>query len=275
MMFVVPAIPAPATDTALTVTARLRKEQPVTVKERQPDGTTIEKKVPMTVMIEESRKLDPSKCAVVICDMWDNHWCPSAARRCDVLAKQAAPVIAEIRNRGMTIVHCPSDCMGFYADHAARKRTLALPPAELPKLRDVSNPPLPIDDSDGGCDDLPQPKTYRAWKRQHAAIEIDAEKDFITDNGKDLFAVMKSKGLDTVIVMGVHTNMCVLNRSFAIKQLRKWDVPCYLVRDFTDAMYNPRMPPKVSHADGTHLVIEYIEKNWCPSILSKDLIAGK
>jgi hypothetical protein len=28
-------------------------------------------------------------------------------------------------------------------------------------------------------------------------------------------------------------------------------------------MYNPEMPPYVSHEEGTRLVIEYIEKFWC------------
>jgi hypothetical protein len=42
-------------------------------------------------------------------------------------------------------------------------------------------------------------------------------------------------------------------------------------------MYDPREPPYVSHARGTELVIEHIEKYWCPSISSDDLtrvIAG-
>ena len=45
-----------------------------------------------------------------------------------------------------------------------------------------------------------------------------------------------------------------------------------LVRDLTDAMYDPRTRPFVSHARGTELVIEHIETMWCPSILSEDLM---
>ena len=72
--------------------------------------------------------------------------------------------------------------------------------------------------------------------------------------------------------MGVHTNMCVLNRSFAIKQMVRWGVNIALVRDLTDTMYNPAMPPYVSHDEGTQLVIGYIEKFWCPSVSSDDLL---
>jgi len=71
--------------------------------------------------------------------------------------------------------------------------------------------------------------------------------------------------------MGVHTNMCVLNRSFAIEQMTRWGVRCVLVRDLTDAMYNPKMRPHVTHEAGTGLVIGHIEKWWCPTCSSADL----
>ena len=71
--------------------------------------------------------------------------------------------------------------------------------------------------------------------------------------------------------MGVHTNICVLGRSFAIKQMVKWGLDVALVRDLTDALYNPARPPYVSHDEGTRLVIEFIEKFWCPSVSSGDI----
>ena len=36
-------------------------------------------------------------------------------------------------------------------------------------------------------------------------------------------------GIKHLILFGVHTNMCVLHRSFAIKQMTRWGVPCVLV----------------------------------------------
>jgi hypothetical protein len=68
--------------------------------------------------------------------------------------------------------------------------------------------------------------------------------------------------------------MCVLARSFAIRQMTRWGVRCTLVRDLTDTMYNPRMAPFVPHEQGTELVIQHIERYWCPTVLSQDLLAG-
>ena len=86
--------------------------------------------------------------------------------------------------------------------------------------------------------------------------------------------MLQEHQIDTVLFMGVHANMCILNRSFGVRQLSKWGLRCVLVRDLTDAMYNPASRPFVSHAAGTELVIEYIEKYWAPTITSDALIAG-
>jgi len=228
---------------------------------------TVSKSVPSNV----TYAIDPAKTAVVVCDMWDDHWCKSASTRCAELAKQAEPVLKACRDKGMTIIHCPSDTMAFYKDHPARKRVAAVKKVEPPKSKDLPNPPLPVDDADGGCDDEKPAKQFKAWTRQHAAITIDDDKDYITDNGGEVYSIMKEKGIDTLFVMGVHTNMCVLNRSFAIKQMVKWDVKTFLVRDLTDAMYNPKMKPFVTHDKGTQLIIEHIEKHWCPTVESAAL----
>jgi nicotinamidase-related amidase len=207
--------------------------------------------------------------------MWDDHWCKSAAIRCGELAKAADPVLAACRQKGMTIIHAPSDCMDFYKDHPARKRMLAVKPVAPPKSKDLPNPPLPVDDSDGGCDDEKPAKQFKAWSRQHPAITIDADRDYISDSGTEVFSLMADKGITTLLVLGVHTNMCVLNRTFAIKQMVQWGKEVFLVRDLTDAMYNPKMKPFVTHQQGTDLIIAFIEEHWCPTIESKALTGAK
>jgi nicotinamidase-related amidase len=265
--------PLAADDPAkLVVEARKRTDVRETADVLDPaTGTTRSVTVTKTVPTNLSVAIDPKRTAVVVCDMWDDHWCKSAAARCGELAKRAEPVLKACRDAGMTVVHCPSDTMAFYKDHPARKRAAEVKRVEPPKAKDAPDPPLPIDDSDGGCDDARPAKSFKAWTRQHAAITIDGATDYVTDSGGEVYSIMKGKGIDTLLVMGVHTNMCVLNRTFAIKQMVKWDVRTFLVRDLTDAMYNPKMRPLVSHDAGTRLVVEHIEKHWCPTIESAAL----
>jgi type 1 glutamine amidotransferase len=125
---------------------------------------------------------------------------------------------------------------------------------------------LPIDDTDGGCDCWPPCKQSSPWKRQIAAIEIQ-ENDAITDSSEAYF-LMKQRGIENVIVMGVHTNMCVLGRPFSIRQMIYQGQNVVLMRDMTDTMYNSRRSPYVPHVRGTDLVVEHIEQHWCPTITS-------
>jgi hypothetical protein len=74
--------------------------------------------------------------------------------------------------------------------------------------------------------------------------------------------------------LGVHVNMCVLGRPFGIRAMTDLGFHCLLVRDLTDSMYNPAAWPHVSHEQGTELVINHIERWFCPTILSSDLIPG-
>ncbi len=215
--------------------------------------------------------LVPAESAIVICDMWDRHWSRGATERVGKMAPLMNNLIKHARAQGVHIVHAPSDTMPFYVEAPARKRVLAAPVVAPPPPIDRPDPLLPIDDTDGGSDTGEKP-WFKAWSRQHPAIEIDQERDAISDNGNEIYSYLHPRGVRTVYVMGVHTNMCVINRSFGIKQLVRWGVRAVLIRDLTDAMYNPAMRPYVSHAEGTQLVIGYIEKFWAPSVESRELL---
>jgi hypothetical protein len=43
------------------------------------------------------------------------------------------------------------------------------------------------------------------------------------------------------------------------------------MRDMTDTMYNPERPPGKSHFAGTVLMVEHVEKYWCPTFVSQDI----
>jgi nicotinamidase-related amidase len=223
--------------------------------------------------ILEERPIRPEASAIIICDMWDRHWSRGASERVDAMAPRMNGVIQKARSAGAQIIHAPSDTLAFYADHPARRRMVAVPRSTPPAERLHVDPPLPIDDSDEGSD-TGEAEPSRVWTRQHPALEIDPARDLISDSGLEIYAALQQAKIEQVLIMGVHTNMCVLNRSFGIKQMVRWGVPIALVSDLTDAMYNPAMRPYVSHAEGTRLVISYIAKFWCPILTSHELEAA-
>lgn len=222
----------------------------------------------------------PAQTALVICDMWDKHWCENSTRRVAEMAPRMNDVVVAARKKGVLIIHCPSDTMDFYKDAPQRKLAQAAPTVttKIPLERSCRLVPekegkLPIDDSDGGCDCETPVKNYKAWSRQIATIGIESQ-DAITDSN-EAFYLMKQRGIENVLVMGVHTNMCVLARPFSIRQMVNQGQNVVLIRDMTDTMYNPAKSPFVHHCTGTDLVIEHIEKHWCPTVTSVDLIGGR
>ena len=218
-----------------------------------------------------------AETAIIICDMWDDHWCKSAAGRVAAMAPRMNRVVGAARELGVMIIHAPSATVDFYKDTPYRRRMAEAPYAKPPVpiaswcyLEPAKENRLPIDDSDGGCDDAEPGEERRAWSRQHAAIEM-GRYDGVTDQGTEVYNFCRSEGITNIALMGVHTNMCVLGRSFGVRQMVRLGMNVVLVRDLTDAMYDPRDEPRVSHERGTELVIEHIERYWCPSVVSEDL----
>ena len=231
----------------------------------------------------------PEKTAIIICDMWDDHWCKSAARRVEEMAPSLNDTIKVVRDMGVFVIHAPSSVVDFYKDTSQRKLALASPFSKTPVKLSTSprwgtawcwtdgknEGVLPIDDSDMGCSCKGKKCEIReAWKRQNKRIVLVGG-DALTDNGQEAYNLLNESGIENVILCGVHLNMCVLGRPFAIRQMVKLGKNVALMRDMTDTMYNPERPPGVDHFTGTDLVIKHVEKFWCPSFVSADVTGKK
>jgi nicotinamidase-related amidase len=229
----------------------------------------------------ENAPWKPTETAIIICDMWDDHTCKGAAQRVAAMAPKVDAFVSEARRRGVLIVHSPSDVMKFYEGTPQRKRAQAAPavtppmPIRTRELMPEREGSLPIDDSDW-CDCRPKCdiKARRAngwpWTRQIAAIRIMPE-DAVSDQGQEIYNLFEQRGIKNVILCGVHTNMCVLKRSFGIRQMVLLGKNVALARDLTDCLYDPAKSPFTTHDNGTALLVQHIEKFWCPSIASTDL----
>src|SRR3954447_835101 len=129
-------------------------------------------------VVERPIEWDARQTAVIICDLWDKHWCESATRRVGEMAPRINEFVTAVRERGGLIVHAPSDTMKTYEGTPQRKLAQSAPlaKASIPFKWNYLDPTcegkLPIDDSDGGCDDEPQCKNYRAWNAEHPAVKI-------------------------------------------------------------------------------------------------------
>lgn len=199
-------------------------------------------------IVEREIEWDPRKTAVVVCDMWNEHWCRGATARVAEMAPRMNRAIAAARDKGMLVIHCPSDTMKFYEGTAQRKLAQRAPRVDMKSMPSgwcprgaTKEPPLPFDNSRDRCDCTPQCPHGNPWRRQIATIEI-ADTDAVTDSDEAFF-LMRQRGIENVVVMGVHVNMCVLGRPFSIRRMCALGQNVVLVRDLTDSMHDSLSEP--------------------------------
>lgn len=240
---------------------------------------------------------DPKATAVIVCDVWDYHHCRNAVERLEEFGPRLNEVVRRARQLGATIIHAPSDCMSYYAEHPARVRTLSVPrAANMPENVDQwcslvpaeRNAVYPIDQSDGGEDDDPAVHARWAaqlkslgrnpampWQRQSDMIEIDGAGDFLSDRGDEVWNILQARGIRHVILTGVHLNMCVLGRPFGLRRMVLGGKQVVLMRDLTDTMYDPTSWPYINHFTANDRLVDHVERYVCPTITSDQLLGGK
>ena len=212
--------------------------------------------------------------AIIVVDMWDDHHCFAAARRVTEMAPHMNDALKSAREQGVLVIHAPSDCMDFYKDTPQRRRAQAAAfkkaPVEFkwnnlnPKREGLLADYL----AKAGCacdTKTPCRDSFRAWKRQIDKIDI-APGDAISDKGQEVYNLLEERGIDNIIVMGVHTNLCVLGRPFGIRQMVYLGKNTALCRDLTDSYH--RDPGR--HFEGLDRILEHVETYWCPTFSSTD-----
>ncbi len=274
------------------------KQQPWQLKLRlqSPDGPPQSQQPRGWQRTERAAEWQPARTAVIVCDVWDRHHCLNAVRRMTEFLPRMNQLLTVCRSNGATIIHSPSDCMPTYEQHPARLRARQAPhapgrPADVEfwcsQIPTEERAVYPIDQSDGGEDDDPAEHAEWAakltaegrnaalpWKAQNDAITIDAERDFISDRGDEIWNILKQQKIEHVMLVGVHTNMCVLGRPFGLRQQVRAGFDVVLVRDLTDCMYNPQRWPFVDHFSGNDLIISHVERFVCPTITSDQILGG-
>jgi lysophospholipase L1-like esterase/nicotinamidase-related amidase len=239
----------------------------------------------------------PQRTAIIVCDMWDLHHCKNAVIREGEMAPRMNDVLEKARAGGVLIIHAPSGCMKPYEGTPARERAKSAPQAaRLPdkigewcrQIPTEEQAIYPIDQTEGGeDDDLAVHAAWakelegkglnpRApWTKQTDVLRIDQDADAISDSGTEIWNLLEARGIQNVVLMGVHANMCVAGRPFGLRQMARNGKHVVLMRDMTDSMYDPQRWPNVSHVRGTELFVEHVEKRICPTITSDQILGGQ
>jgi hypothetical protein len=117
------------------------------------------------------------------------------------------------------------------------------------------------------------------WTHQIDTLTI-TDKDWLiaSEEGQseqELANVLSANGIKNLVYMGVHENMCIVNRPFAIEKVVSWGfgpANVAVMRELVDVMYTPKDSPYVSHAAGVQLQTAWIEKFLISSVSMYDFL---
>ena len=234
------------------------------------------------ICVRNQKLIDPSSTAVVVIDMWNKHWCKTYTKRVSNMVPRMNEAIEAARRLGLQIVFAPSDVMDFYENYPQRRKMQAIPSHPLPEDNGFEPPEEPV--GKGCCECGPdQPCITHSnghWTRQHPDL-IVAEDDLIGDcnNERELVNFCQQRGIDTLIYMGVASNMCVIRRQFGMVNMRRYGLNVLFVSDLVQASTangidpEKKTPdPNFTPAKGSSIVQRYLESHVGPSMESRQLI---
>lgn len=215
--------------------------------------------------------IDCSKIALLSIGMWSMHKCQVATDRLDEISIKSNELMKKIRNNGGKILHGSSTLVNLPEYKKMRDNIVGLPEAKLVDKGMVQLPPIPLDDSDGGIVEIN--KNYDRKKvLMNPHIEMDYEKDVITGHNKEILNYLHYHNIELLLICGTHTNMCVLDRTYGVKNLIRFGFPVIIIRDLVDVVHNHAKFPYTNREETNELMSEWIEEYICPSVHSEDIL---
>ena len=195
-----------------------------------------------------------------------------------VLALDIEVFAGRLRALGALVIHSPSGVVSAYDDVSQRWRAklspLVVPLA--PILAQGHDParegPWPLDDRSDVCPCSPPCLAVFAGKRQHSAITIHS-KDIISDDGTEVHNILQNEHCQVVLITGVALNLCVMERSFGVRQMVRLGYDVTVCSDLVDVAYNPRRYPYVSCEQAILLTLKHIARYWCGVKSSSEILA--
>ncbi|MDR2169305.1 MAG: isochorismatase family protein [Planctomycetaceae bacterium] len=249
-----------------------------------------------------TEKWNPKETAIIVCDMWAFHPCVHATMRLEDLALVMNKVFDKAREKGILIIFAPSshDIDKYYGDLPARKTSAKyrhgfgnekhwdfwvhgrggereFSHLAFPGEKDAI---WPLPNGDPNCFES---KDKTPDFRQTKILTIK-DCDILTDDFVEMIGnkdhnecLFKERGIKNVILMGVHTDICVIGRPFGCRAMKMAGYNAVLCRDLTDCSWNcaSRMKGTFDHFRGLDKIVEYIETYICPTITSSDITGNK
>ena len=215
-------------------------------------------------------ELPVEQTALVLVDLWDNHFIESWLERADRITREAVvPVLERARQTGLTIVHAPSPPVAEQFDQL-KQHASPLPVAES------DWPPAPFRRRQGAY------ASFRGPRAQPPGIPlIDAlgmsphidvrDGEHVVATGDQLHDLLRANGLLHLVYVGFATNWCILNRDYGMRAMAQRGYNMILLRDATVGV---EFPDTLAAEMATEMAIREVEQQLGFSAAKDDFLAA-
>jgi nicotinamidase-related amidase len=207
----------------------------------------------------ETLKLDPARIGIIVMDMWNYHWCMTAAERAAAIVPRLNRALDGARELGMTVIFTPSSGTATLEDTPQRMAAMGFPDSPFRELTNVPSPPC----------SLPQLYPCKCGPGIECPVNYGSDGmmpglrvepgDYIAWGTREVNNLMQARGLTHLIYTGIHLDICVLGKSEGMIPMSRLGYQCVLARDMTDAH---SYPPQ----DALDYAVEQIERHLAPSL---------
>lgn len=214
--------------------------------------------------VERRESVDPSHVGVVAIDMWNYHWCKTATGRVAALVPRMNATLAGARKLGMQVFLCPTDSTDKYVGTPPRERAAVWPRRTVPWGPEINCPPVPGYGSGCMCGS-PSCQGNYGWDGMHPDLVI-GETDLMPTDAEGLYSICHDQGITHLIIVGVHTQICVLGKPTGIRNMKRAGFECVLARDLTDALTGYVPQQNIIPDDSTAKIVAHFEEHLAPTV---------
>ena len=205
---------------------------------------------------EISMALPLAQTALVLVDVWDNHFIESWLERATRwTAEGVVPVLDRTRALGMAVVHAPSPPIAANYEQIERFET-ATPDAE------PDWPPAEFRAREGKYALFRGPRSQPPGIPQITDLGMSPlvevwDDDYVVATGDQLQSLATERGWLHLIYAGFATNWCILNRDYGMRAMARRGYNMILLRDATMGV---EFPDTVDSCFATEMAIREVEQ---------------
>ena len=218
---------------------------------------------------EVTMSLPVGQTALVLVDVWNNHFIESWLERAAQVTREAVvPVLEAARAAGFTIVHAPCPEVAEQFDQLAfHQRPAPVPEPDWPpaEFRTRQGPFAAFRGPRAQPPGIPRIEPLG----MSPAIEV-ADEDFVLATGQQLHDLCRQREILHLVYAGFATNWCVLGRDYGMRAMRRRGYNLILLRDATMGV---EFPDTLGELKATELAIREAEQQIGFSASNEDFLA--